>query len=310
MKIHHDAWTTTADGRHKRSSTFLGAQYVARDGRKQPFFAGMFGIFGQGNVAGIGEALLPDRPAALPYYQPRNEQAMVHTAAAFAKTSNRLRAFACTSSIGPGATNMVTGCCAARRSIASRCCCCPATSSPRATRDPVLQQLETPQIARRLGQRLLQADLALLGSDQSARAAASLRLPEAMRVLTSPADTGAVTLALPQDVQAEAFDCPDALLRASRLGRSRARAPDAAAVQSAAELIRQSRRPLIDRRRRRALQRSDGCAAEVRRARPEFRSARPRQARVRCRSTTRRPSAPWARPGLRRRTSSRAKPTS
>jgi 3D-(3,5/4)-trihydroxycyclohexane-1,2-dione acylhydrolase (decyclizing) len=86
---------------------FLAAQRVRRDGREQPFFAGVFGIFGHGNVAGLGEALC-QRPAALPFYLPRNEQAMVHTAAAFAKASNRLRAFMCTSSIGPGATNMLT----------------------------------------------------------------------------------------------------------------------------------------------------------------------------------------------------------
>src|SRR5215213_884236 len=87
---------------------FLAAQRVARDGNEHAFFGGVFGIFGHGNVAGIGEALL-HRPAPLPFYLPRNEQAMVHAAAAYAKASNRLRAMACTSSIGPGATNMITG---------------------------------------------------------------------------------------------------------------------------------------------------------------------------------------------------------
>ena len=87
--------------------TFLKNQYVERDGERHPFFAGCFGIFGHGNVAGIGQALaqMPD----FCYYQARNEQAMVHTATAYAKTKNRLQTFACTSSIGPGATNMITG---------------------------------------------------------------------------------------------------------------------------------------------------------------------------------------------------------
>src|SRR6187401_3232346 len=91
---------------------FLKHQYVERDGEEHPFFAGVFGIFGHGNVAGIGEALL-HRPAPLKFYLPRNEQSMAHTAAAFAKVSNRLRTLACTSSIGPGAANMITGAAAA-----------------------------------------------------------------------------------------------------------------------------------------------------------------------------------------------------
>src|SRR5439155_3141923 len=86
---------------------FLNNQYVERDGREQPFFAGCFGIFGHGNIAGIGQAL--QQMPEFRYYQARNEQAMVHIAAAYAKTKNRLQTFACTSSIGPGATNMVTG---------------------------------------------------------------------------------------------------------------------------------------------------------------------------------------------------------
>src|SRR5919112_2020326 len=121
---------------------FLAAQHVRRDDREQAFFAGVFGIFGHGNVAGLGEALL-HRPAKLPFYLPRNEQAMVHTAAAFAKASNRLRALACTSSIGPGATNMIT---AAAGATINRLPVLLLPGDIFATRlpDPVLQQLESP----------------------------------------------------------------------------------------------------------------------------------------------------------------------
>ena len=180
---------------------FLEQQYVERDGREQQFFAGVWGIFGHGNVAGIGQALHqhPD----FRYYLCRNEQAMVHTAAAFAKMSNRLRTFACTSSIGPGATNMITG---AALATINRLpvLLLPGDIFARRNVAPVLQQLESEQT-----QDISVNDAFRPVSRYWDRINRPDQLPfaltEAMRVLTSQADTGAVTLALPQDVQAEAF---------------------------------------------------------------------------------------------------------
>jgi 3D-(3,5/4)-trihydroxycyclohexane-1,2-dione acylhydrolase (decyclizing) len=220
---------------------FLSVQYSERDGRRQAFFAGMFGIFGHGNVAGIGQALhqMPDR---LRYYQCRNEQAMVHTAAAFAKMSNRLRTFACTTSIGPGATNMLTG---AAGATINRIpvLLLPGDIFANRVPAPVLQQLESPHTqdisvndcfrpVSRYWDRISRPEQIITA------------LPEAMRVLTSPSDTGAVTLALPQDTQAEAFDYPSALFddRVWTIPRQRG---DATLLARAAEAIRGSRNPLI-----------------------------------------------------------------
>ncbi|MEP7200624.1 MAG: 3D-(3,5/4)-trihydroxycyclohexane-1,2-dione acylhydrolase (decyclizing) [Chloroflexota bacterium] len=219
---------------------FLKNQYVARDGREQQFFAGVWGIFGHGNIAGVGEALQenPD----FPYYLAHNEQAAVHIAAAFAKMSNRLRAFACTSSIGPGATNMVTGAAVATINRLP-VLLLPGDIFARRNVAPVLQQLESSasqdisvndcfKPVSRYWDRLNRPEQIITA------------LPEAMRVLTSPADTGAVTLALPQDVQVEAHDYPVALFeqRVWHIARNR---PDADAVQRAAEWIRAARAPLI-----------------------------------------------------------------
>jgi 3D-(3,5/4)-trihydroxycyclohexane-1,2-dione acylhydrolase (decyclizing) len=220
---------------------FLAAQHVRRDGREHPFFAGVFGIFGHGNVAGVGEALA-HRPAPLPYYLPRNEQAMVHTAAAFAKASNRLRTLACTSSIGPGATNMITG---AAVATINRLPVLLLPGDIFSTRlpDPVLQQLEYPQ-----SRDVSVNDCFKPVSKYWDRINRPEQLPsallEAMRVLTSPADTGAVTLALPQDVQPEATEFPSALFepRTWTIPRNR---PDAAALRAAADLLRSSSRPII-----------------------------------------------------------------
>jgi len=183
---------------------FLKSQYVERDGRETPFFAGVWGIFGHGNVAGIGQALQqnPD----FRYYLPRNEQAMVHIATAFAKMNRRLRTFACTSSIGPGATNMVTG---AATATINRLpvLLLPGDIFGRRNVAPVLQQLESEHT-----QDISVNDAFKPVSRYWDRINRPDQLPfalmEAMRVLTSPADTGAVTLALPQDVQAEAWDYP------------------------------------------------------------------------------------------------------
>ncbi len=219
---------------------FLGAQHVERDGRESPFFAGVWGIFGHGNVAGIGQALL--QSPELRYYQTRNEQAMVHAAAGYAKMSNRLRTFACTSSIGPGATNMVT---AAAGATINRLpvLLLPGDIFARRNVAPVLQQIEAPwsqdasvndclKPVSRYWDRIYRPEQLMTA------------LPEAMRVLTSPAQTGAVTLGLPQDVQTEAFDYPDALFekRVWHVARPR---PEEALLQRAAEWIRASRQPLI-----------------------------------------------------------------
>ncbi len=219
---------------------FLKAQYVERDGREGQFFAGCFGIFGHGNVAGIGQALQqnPD----FRYYQTRNEQAMVHTAAAFAKVSRRMRALACTTSIGPGATNMVTG--AATATINHLpVLLLPGDIFARRNVAPVLQQLESPA-SQDISVNDCFKPVSRYWDRLNRPAQAIPSLMEAMRVLTSQADTGAVTLALPQDVQAEAFDYPAALFekRVWRVPRVR---PDLAAVRRAAELIRASRAPLI-----------------------------------------------------------------
>ena len=219
---------------------FLKQQHSERDGVEQPFFGGCFGIFGHGNVAGMGQALqqYPD----FRYFQTRNEQAMVHTAAAYAKHSNRLRTLACTSSIGPGATNMVTG---AATATINRLpvLLLPGDIFARRNVAPVLQQLESEhsqdisvndcfKAVSRYWDRINRPDQLITS------------LIEAMRVLTSPADTGAVTLSIPQDVQTEAYDYPSALFekRVWAIPRNR---PDRAALQRAAAAIRAAKKPLI-----------------------------------------------------------------
>jgi 3D-(3,5/4)-trihydroxycyclohexane-1,2-dione acylhydrolase (decyclizing) len=219
---------------------FLKNQYVERDGLEQLFFGGCAGIFGHGNVAGIGQALQehPD----FRYYQVRNEQAMVHAAAAFAKVSRRLRALACTSSIGPGATNMVTGAAGATINHLP-VLLLPGDLFARRNVAPVLQQLESPasqDISVNDCFRPVSRYWDRLNRPEQAIGA----LLQTMRVLTSQAETGAVTLALPQDVQAEAFDFPAALFdkRVWHIPRPR---PDLAALRRAVELVRASRAPLL-----------------------------------------------------------------
>ena len=220
---------------------FLSVQYSERDGRRQPFFAGVFGIFGHGNVAGIGQALdqMKDR---LRYYQCRNEQAMVHIAAAFAKQSNRLRTFACTTSIGPGATNMLTG---AAGATINRLpvLLLPGDIFANRVPAPVLQQLE-----RDDSQDVSVNDCFRVVScywDRINRPEQLLTsLPEAMRVLTSPSATGTVTLALPQDTQTEAFDYPDLFFDERTWHIQRARG-DSNSLARAAAAIRKSVKPLI-----------------------------------------------------------------
>ena len=219
---------------------FLKQQYVERDGREQPFFAGCSGIFGHGNVAGIGQALQDNLDFR--YYQSRNEQAMVHTAAAYAKMKNRLQTLACTSSIGPGATNMVTGAAVATINRLP-VLLLPGDLFARRNVAPVLQQLESEhsqdisvndcfRAVSRYWDRINRPDQIITA------------LPEAMRVLTSPVDTGAVTLSLPQDVQTEAFDYPQGLF-AKRIWHIARNRPDRRAIARAIAWIRTSRRPLI-----------------------------------------------------------------
>jgi 3D-(3,5/4)-trihydroxycyclohexane-1,2-dione acylhydrolase (decyclizing) len=219
---------------------YLQAQYVERDGIEQRFFAGCYGIFGHGIVGGIGQAL--QQMPEFRYYQGRNEQAMVHAAIAYAKTKNRLQTLVCTSSIGPGATNMVTG---AATATINRIpvLLLPGDIFARRNVAPVLQQLESPlsqdisvndcfKPVSRYWDRINRPDQLLLA------------LPEAMRVLTSPAETGAVTLALPQDVQAEAYNYPEAFFRKRVWHVARSR-PDLSLLKQAAEMIRAAQKPLI-----------------------------------------------------------------
>ncbi|MDQ3767646.1 MAG: 3D-(3,5/4)-trihydroxycyclohexane-1,2-dione acylhydrolase (decyclizing) [Actinomycetota bacterium] len=220
---------------------FLAAQEVERDGVEQRFFAGCFGIFGHGNVAGVGQALhqAGDR---LRYHQARNEQAMVHTAAGYARMKNRLATFACTSSIGPGATNMVTGAAAA---TINRLPVLLLPGDVFASRgpDPVLQQLEVasaPDVSvndcfkpvSRFWDRINRPEQ--LGAS----------LLAAMRVLTDPAETGAVTLALPQDVQTQACEYPVELFE-RRVWHVARPLPEPALLERTADLVRSARRPLI-----------------------------------------------------------------
>jgi 3D-(3,5/4)-trihydroxycyclohexane-1,2-dione acylhydrolase (decyclizing) len=220
---------------------FLTEQYTSRDGVEQPFFGGVFTIFGHGNVAGVGQALLEARDR-LPCYFPRNEQAMVHTAVGYAKMANRRRALACTSSIGPGATNMLTGAAVATINRLP-VLLLPGDIFASRVPAPVLQQLESPgsqdvsvndcfRPVSRYWDRINRPEQLVTA------------LPEALRVLTSPAETGAVTLCLPQDVQAEAFDYPEALFRRRVWTIPRPR-PDEALLRQAAAWLRASKTPLI-----------------------------------------------------------------
>ncbi|MBI1258397.1 MAG: 3D-(3,5/4)-trihydroxycyclohexane-1,2-dione acylhydrolase (decyclizing) [Chloroflexi bacterium] len=220
---------------------FLQNQYVERDGVETPFFAGCWGIFGHGNVAGMGQAL-QQYSDSFRYYQCRNEQAMVHTAVAYAKMKNRLQTFACTSSIGPGALNMVTG---AAVATVNRIpvLLLPGDIFAERLQAPVLQQLEWEHSqdisvndcfkpVSRYWDRINRPEQIITA------------LPEAMRVLTSPADTGAVTLSLPQDVQTMAYDFPATLFekRVWHIPRNRA---DLALLEQAAEWIRGAHKPML-----------------------------------------------------------------
>lgn len=220
---------------------FLSVQYVERDGIENPFFAGCWGIFGHGNVAGVGQAL-QQYAGQFRYYQSRNEQAMVHTTAAYAKMKNRRQTFACTSSIGPGATNMLT---AAAGATINRLpvLLLPGDIFAERIQAPVLQQLEVEHSQdfsvndcfkpiSRYWDRINRPEQLITS------------LPEALRMLTSPVETGTVTLALPQDIQTEAFDYPRDFF-AKRVWRIPRNRPDVTGLQQAVDWIKVSEKPLI-----------------------------------------------------------------
>jgi 3D-(3,5/4)-trihydroxycyclohexane-1,2-dione acylhydrolase (decyclizing) len=221
---------------------FLKRQLVERDGVRHRLVNGVLGIFGHGNVAGLGQALDDYGATDLPYLQPKNEQAMVHTAAAFAKARRGLGTFACTTSVGPGATNMVTGAAAATVNRLP-VLLLPGDVFANRAPAPVLQQLESPHsmdISVNDCFRPVSRYWDRINRPEQVLAA----LPEAMRVLADPALRGAVTIALPQDVQAEAFDFPAHFFEERTFQVTRAR-PDPSALVAAAALVRKARRPLI-----------------------------------------------------------------
>ena len=229
---------------------FLGHQYVERDGRQSRFFAGSFGIFGHGNVAGLGQALLQQEltdfeageDPLLPYVLGRNEQAMVHSAVAYARMRNRMEAWAVTASVGPGSTNMITGAALATINRLPVLLLAADTFATRASA-PVLQELELPSSgdvtvndAFRPVSRYFDR---VWRPEQLAGA-----LMSAMRVLTDPVETGAVTLAIPQDVQAESFDFPESLF-AERVWHVARPVPERRVVERAAQIIAGAKKPLI-----------------------------------------------------------------
>ena len=220
---------------------FLDRQWVERDGRETKFVAGVMGIFGHGNVTGIGEAL-ENEENALPFVRANNEQGMVHTAIAYAKQLDRMAIWACTSSIGPGATNMVTG---AATATINRIPVLLLPGDIFADRqpDPVLQQLEHP-INATISVNDCFAPVSRYFDRISRPEQLVPAMLNAMRVLTDPVATGAVTIALPQDVQTEAFDYPDSFFarRVWRISRAHADPRDLA---DAADAIRGWKRPLI-----------------------------------------------------------------
>ncbi|WP_149203029.1 3D-(3,5/4)-trihydroxycyclohexane-1,2-dione acylhydrolase (decyclizing) [Actinotalea subterranea] len=227
---------------------FLAAQHSERDGVERRLVTGAFAILGHGNVAGVGQALLQnalapaDGEEPLPLYQARNEQNMVHAAVGYARTLNRLQTMVCTASIGPGSTNMVTG---AALATIDRIPVLLLPSDTFATRraEPVLQQLETEQALDVSVNDAFRPVSRFFDRVQRPEQLPSSLLA-AMRVLTDPAETGAVTICLPQDVQAEAFDWPDELFR-RRVWHVARQVPEPAALDRALAAVRGARRPLV-----------------------------------------------------------------
>lgn len=222
---------------------FLAVQYSMLDNQKTRLIPGVWGIFGHGNVAGLGQALeeLGD-DLAMPTYRPQNEQAMVHLAAAFAKHTNRTSTYACTASIGPGSTNMLTP---AAGATINRLpvLLLPSDFFANTLPNPVLQQLEHPieqdssvndafRLVSKFYTRITRAEQLLSA------------LPEAMRVLTDPAETGAVTISLPEDVQTESFDFPLEFFE-PRVWRIRRPVPEPEVLGEVVRLLKKAKRPLM-----------------------------------------------------------------
>ncbi|MER5292545.1 3D-(3,5/4)-trihydroxycyclohexane-1,2-dione acylhydrolase (decyclizing) [Streptomyces pharetrae] len=220
---------------------FLAAQFTERDGERRRLIGATWGIFGHGNVAGIGQALV-EYADVMPYHQGRNEQSMVHAAVGYARQSGRLSTHAVTTSIGPGATNLVTG--AALATINHLpVLLLPGDTFAARPADPVLQQLEVPYA----GDVSVNDSLRPVSRyfDRVTRPEALVPAAlQAMRVLTDPVETGAVTLALPQDVQAEAYDWPEEFF-AERTWAVRRPGADPTELAEAVRAVRAARRPLI-----------------------------------------------------------------
>ena len=219
---------------------FLKNQFSKRDNIELPFFAGCFGIFGHGNVAGLGEALKnnPD----FKYYQIRNEQSMVHAAAAYAKMKNRLQTFACTSSIGPGATNMIT---AAAGATINRLpvLLLPGDFFSKRTATPLLQQLESSS-SNDISVNDCFKPISKYWDRINRPEQLASALMESMRVLSSPSETGSVTLCMPHDVQTEALDFPSELFE-KRIWYVPRNVPDSYLIEKAVEMIKNSKNPML-----------------------------------------------------------------
>ncbi|MGW2176487.1 3D-(3,5/4)-trihydroxycyclohexane-1,2-dione acylhydrolase (decyclizing) [Streptomyces sp. NPDC001732] len=221
--------------------SFLARQYTERDGRRQRLISATWGIFGHGNVAGIGQALV-ESGRAMPYLQGRNEQAMVHAAVGYARQCGRLSAHAVTTSIGPGATNLVTGAALATVNHLP-VLLLPGDTFAARPADPVLQQLEVPYAGDVSVNDCLRPVSRYFDRITRPEALIPAAL-QAVRTLTDPAETGAVTLALPQDVQAQAYDWPEEFF-AERVWHVRRPAPDPQEFDRAVQAVRGARRPLI-----------------------------------------------------------------
>jgi 3D-(3,5/4)-trihydroxycyclohexane-1,2-dione acylhydrolase (decyclizing) len=221
---------------------YLARQWSERDGERRRAIPALFGIFGHGNVCGLGPALEEDSGRELSFLQPKNEQASVHAAIGFARSSNLLATLACTASVGPGSTNLVTG---AATATVNRVpvLLLPADGFAHRRGDPVMQALEHPREADLSVNDALRPVSAYF--DRITRPEQLLRtLPEAIRVLLEPAETGAVTLSLCQDVQGEAYDFPAGFFE-PRTWRVSRRPPAAAELVAAVEALRASQRPLV-----------------------------------------------------------------
>ena len=220
---------------------YLINQHVERDGHQNEFFGGTWGIFGHGNIGGVAQAL-QQYSSDMPYYLSRNEQAMVHSAVAYAKMNRRMKAQACLSSIGPGATNMVTGAATATVNRVPVLCLAGDYFAER-VQSPVLQQLEFPFTQDQSSNDTFKPVSKYWDRIQRPEQAIT-SLPEVMRILTSPAETGAAVLALPQDIQTYAFDYPEEMFRKRIWSIPRNRA-DTTSIERAVAWIRAAKTPLI-----------------------------------------------------------------